>query len=417
MLLMVATTAHTYAQGFLQFDKSVTEINDGEVYLISEDMDGVEALTIKPGGKLIISPETTVSGSGIFTIEGELELLHGAGLALSGGVTTGSRSTLPSIITLHDFTYFSITGSWGQQYENATLKMGNGSIVEVCATYSQHKSGSPYVSYIGGSRDAYFITKSTVSGTGFNELADDSRINWLAIGAVANLSPGEASYCPYATEYNCENWLEGLDPAYYVCHQAPIIRDEPSFDRIPNAPLPIQLVSFDAYKKENSVTLKWVTASESNNEGFNVETSRDGRNWKNIGFVNSHAIGGNSIAELNYDFKVENAPAGNNYYRLVQQDYDGSSTKSEIRLITILTKSVEVKLFPNPTQDYITVSGISNNESIRIYDATGRLVKNEVISGDTERVTISLDNLASGVYYLPVMGVDGNFSQHSFIKK
>ena len=71
---------------------------------------------------------------------------------------------------------------------------------------------------------------------------------------------------------------------------------------LPGGTLPVSLTSFSGYKEGNSNKLLWTTASENNNNGFEVQRSSDGANFTAIGFVVSKAIGGNSTSELNYNF-------------------------------------------------------------------------------------------------------------------
>lgn len=66
--------------------------------------------------------------------------------------------------------------------------------------------------------------------------------------------------------------------------------------------LSINLLSFTAKNQNGTAVLHWVTGSEKNNKGFDVERSLNGQNWQTIGFVNSKALHGNSNSTLNYNF-------------------------------------------------------------------------------------------------------------------
>ena len=61
--------------------------------------------------------------------------------------------------------------------------------------------------------------------------------------------------------------------------------------------LPVDLVHFKATDKDDKVFLDWRTATELNNEGFEVEKSQNGRTWESIGFVN-----GKGSTELTNDY-------------------------------------------------------------------------------------------------------------------
>ena len=95
--------------------------------------------------------------------------------------------------------------------------------------------------------------------------------------------------------------------------------------------LPISLISFTG---KNSVTgldknkniLSWSTASEQNNDYFNIEKTKDGKDWNSIARENG---AGNSTTQLYYSFVDDNVESGINYYRLKQTDYDGKFKYSE----------------------------------------------------------------------------------------
>ena len=86
--------------------------------------------------------------------------------------------------------------------------------------------------------------------------------------------------------------------------------------------LPIELISFDTYQKENYNEITWVTATELNNDYFSLERSVDAFNWSEIYIVDG--LGTSSTTKFyeykDYDFTKNSV----NYYRLKQTDYDGN---------------------------------------------------------------------------------------------
>lgn len=93
-----------------------------------------------------------------------------------------------------------------------------------------------------------------------------------------------------------------------------------SFSIACNPMLPIELISFDGYNKNNNNILTWSTASENNNDYFTVERSEDGVNWDVIDTVGG---AGNSQSNINYSLVDNNYREVINYYRLKQVDFDG----------------------------------------------------------------------------------------------
>ncbi|TAG39387.1 MAG: LamG domain-containing protein [Cytophagia bacterium] len=114
-----------------------------------------------------------------------------------------------------------------------------------------------------------------------------------------------------------------------------------------SSPLPITLLSFEGKRtNENNVLLQWKTATELNNKGFEIESSKNSTSFTKIAFVDG---AGNSTNIRNYQFNVQNSD--DTYYRLKQIDFDGSFSYSSI----IFVKGIEniVNVYPNPTTENI----------------------------------------------------------------
>ena len=108
--------------------------------------------------------------------------------------------------------------------------------------------------------------------------------------------------------------------------------------------LPVELVSFTATPMDNSYAqLEWVTASEINNDGFEVLRSVDGKNFRYLGWVSGN---GNqtTIHEYSYeDYTIEKGVTY--YYRLKQIDYDGQWEYSKIVYVVLQEPELEVDYF------------------------------------------------------------------------
>ena len=114
------------------------------------------------------------------------------------------------------------------------------------------------------------------------------------------------------------------------------------------APLPVELKSFDAIVFRNEVHLNWKTATEINNFGFEVERKEPEENaWNKIAFVNGY---GNSNVQRSYSFVDAKVTSGKYLYRLKQIDTDGQFDYSEIIEVDI-SMPIEFSLsqnYPNP---------------------------------------------------------------------
>ncbi|MBN1349029.1 T9SS type A sorting domain-containing protein [candidate division KSB1 bacterium] len=141
-------------------------------------------------------------------------------------------------------------------------------------------------------------------------------------------------------------------------------------------PTPVELVSFHVEFIQNKCVLKWETASESNNYGFEIQRSESSIQFITVGFVRGT---GTATTLQRYQFTDRDAPPGKHYYRLKQIDTDGSFSYSSI-IATELTVPQKFELYqnyPNPFNPETTIKyALPENGHVRliIYDILGREV-------------------------------------------
>ena len=165
-----------------------------------------------------------------------------------------------------------------------------------------------------------------------------------------------------------------------------------------SSPLPIELLSFGAKKISNeAIQVLWSTASEVNNDHFDVEKSINATEFSTMNTVKG---AGNSLEITNYDIMDKHPVKGNNYYRLKQVDIDGSYKYSQIAVVTIDSKGNQLVLYPNPAKNSISLSGIELSEiqEIQIYNQLGQLVK----TVNTSFNTINTSSLNQGIYNMVI---------------
>jgi hypothetical protein len=188
---------------------------------------------------------------------------------------------------------------------------------------------------------------------------------------------------------------------------------------------PINLLSFKGEHQTKSNVLIWATASEQNNNGFELQYSSDGVHFDKLSFISSKAINGNSSSKLTYQFNDARALSGNAYYRLKQIDVDGKFSYSNI----VLLKGARANalslsnLHPNPARNIlnITIDAPANNTvSIEIRDMTGKLLRHQqttVLSGENS-LPVDVAGLASGSYFIKAISSTGDqTSVRKFVKE
>jgi len=173
-------------------------------------------------------------------------------------------------------------------------------------------------------------------------------------------------------------------------------------------PLPVNFLYFAAKALNGTAVLNWATAQEMNSRGFEIERSRDSRNWTKIGFTGSLAENGNSNTKLEYVYTDQHALPGTNYYRLKQVDIDNKYDYSEVRSVAFGNAGGDIKIYPNPARTQITLDGLNGDEQISIYNVAGKCIANFQAGGSVK--TIALDQMAEGTYYLTVTGAAGKQS-------
>ncbi len=186
------------------------------------------------------------------------------------------------------------------------------------------------------------------------------------------------------------------------------------FSQIGTGVLPVELTSFNAYLKAQSVELRWKTATETNNYGFAIERSVDGTEWTEISFV---AGAGNSSTPRSYHFSDVRVPqsAGTISYRLRQIDRDGSTEYSPVVMVAVANASRIgiTDAFPNPFNPSTTVSYTVGNEGpvrLELMDVTGRSVQTVVseqhMPAGSHSVMLNAAQLPSGRYFLVLSSSD-----------
>jgi hypothetical protein len=172
--------------------------------------------------------------------------------------------------------------------------------------------------------------------------------------------------------------------------------------------LPVELLSFEANAIDNEyIQLDWATATEVNNDGFELMRSEDGVNFERIAWIEGN---GNS-AEINeYTFDDENVRKGIiYYYQLKQVDYDGQS-----EIFDVVSAGLEGKneffignIVPNPSKENnrVRISVQSTREvlvSIQIYNHVGMQVaslEQDVYLGEN-KLDIDISEFAAGTYFM-----------------
>lgn len=172
--------------------------------------------------------------------------------------------------------------------------------------------------------------------------------------------------------------------------------------------LPVEWLSFQAFlQDDNRVLLEWKTAHKQNNAGFEIERRMPvGTGWSKLGFV--------PAATGDYRFLDDKPLPGLNFYRLKQQDKDGTFSFSPIVSVHVLETVTPLYVYPNPALDEINIQLPDDAMSITLYDNLGRLLLTQTVYGES-LIRLNINQLQSGAYWLLVHKNDG-FEQVKWLK-
>jgi hypothetical protein len=177
--------------------------------------------------------------------------------------------------------------------------------------------------------------------------------------------------------------------------------------------LPVTFEGFVARRMDDGTTkLLWNVGHEVNVKGYYVETSSNGINFKNIGYVNAT---GKTVYSLNYLDKI----SGTMYFRIKNVDFDGKAKYSAIiKLYNKETVLDNLQVYPQPAFEQVTVQHNKATEKavFTLYRADGKIILQKMAMPSTQQTQLNISNLNSGLYMLRYDDGTGKVQTKSLIK-
>lgn len=181
---------------------------------------------------------------------------------------------------------------------------------------------------------------------------------------------------------------------------------------------PVELASFTASVNNHNVTLNWITSSELNNSGFEVErkvrslqSSVGNFEFEKIGFVEGN---GTTTETNNYSFEDKNLVTGIYQYRLKQIDFDGTYEYSNVVEVnvSIVNEYSLLQNYPNPFNPSTVISWqspVGSHQTLKVYDILGTEIAtlvDEYREAGRNEIIFSAENLPSGLYFYSLRSGD-----------
>jgi len=396
-------------------------------------------------------------------LNGDVTIQSGATIFADDTVQLGSSAivnnngTIESSKSINTNGYFIITGTSG--FIISPVSSGAAKSFDIGTTSNnkiqiQHSTGIPVVFQLAVRDNVYInpqtstsqITSNVVNKTWY--LAAQSSVSNLVGTAYWNASDELSGF----NRSNCgvSYWQSGTSTAWSFTNgtsAATNTGSSPAYSKIAStagltagvyyfgvggsgSALPVTLISFDAIKIENDdVLLNWITASEINNQYFEIERSvNDQLTEKQFEPIAKIKGAGNSNCQLKYNYIDETPFAKINvtkiFYRLKQVDFDGNFQYTEIKEVDLeknITANMQISVYPNPNTEILNVDIESldqKNILLTVFDAGGReIVKSKYeLKLGKQTLQINTSSLARGVYMLNISDeTKSSISQHKLV--
>jgi len=303
--------------------------------------------------------------------------LFGIYKSTNGGISWSTYS-VPVVERIHSLVFIDYQTGWLCGTQGQIAKSTDGGM-----TWQIQQSSSTATL-----RDVFFIDNSTGWCVGYN-------------GTILNTIDGGTTWIQQNTATNSNlfgvhftNELTG-----WVVGENGIIL------KTTNGGVPVELTSFFAESIDGKINLKWTSATEVNNLGFEIERCTENRNWRTIGFVEGK---GTTTEIQDYIFIDDLFGVSSDIlnYRLKQIDYDGQYNYSFEIELSIPPASFNLEQnYPNPFNPITTIRySIPESQLVflRIYNSLGELV-HELVNEEKEAGNYEIEfngaNIPSGVYF------------------
>ena len=246
----------------------------------------------------------------------------------------------------------------------------------------------------------YFVDSNNGWAVGHHSMGNISNIynsidggrNWIAQSPIT----GATLNSVYFTDAN-NGWVVGENGTILHTSNGGVV--------------PVELTSFTAEALDQKVILRWTTATELNNNGFEIQRKVAESDFATVGFVRGE---GTTTNHKDYSYIDKDLVDGKYFYRLKQVDYNGAYEYSDVIEVDVrsLNEYALEQNFPNPYNSFTTIGYVlreKNNAKMILLNAIGEemaILVNEEQEKGFHKVEFNASTLASGVYFYRLQAGD-----------
>ncbi len=173
--------------------------------------------------------------------------------------------------------------------------------------------------------------------------------------------------------------------------------------------LPVSYLSFTGHLVGNDAHLRWTTASELNNMGFELQRKpQHAQTWESIGWIEGN---GTTYTPTTYTWRDNDLLPGQYFYRLKQMDFDGTTDYSNLVMLQVGQEMAGFSVGQNRPNPFTGETMIPlclpepGDVSLKVYDQVGKLLfssERSLSAGDHAWDIDGLSEFTAGVYYYRV---------------
>ena len=179
--------------------------------------------------------------------------------------------------------------------------------------------------------------------------------------------------------------------------------------------LPVELIRFEASLVDDQVMLEWITATEENNDLFEVQHSTDGQQFLPIVQIDGH---GTTDETQYYQYFHKSPTRGDNYYRIKQVDLDGQFTLFDM-VVVKMEAPEKYTLYPSTAYHIITLESpvtVEKSTTVSIVNSTGEVMKSGLFKAGSYKIEFDVNDLPEGLYFMQFVGEDNKYTARRFVK-
>ena len=183
----------------------------------------------------------------------------------------------------------------------------------------------------------------------------------------------------------------------------------------PTVALGAEISNFSVYKKNGSISLKWLGTTDQQDIMYEIDYSNDNEHWLAAGTVPAGSAPAGTVAQYQYQYNPAKSDVGDLYFRIKRTDAEGNVVYSVIKAVNLQLEDQRpgIQIYPNPVNQKILIQfdeQQTGNYVLELVGTTGQVIARKQVQLSGASITnMDLANKpASGIYFLRAVNMANN---------